>query len=62
MIETDTLERERELRRARSDYLSVSRNADLYSSTAEHAEAERRAWERLEMAYMAVKQAGEDQA
>lgn len=59
MIETDSLERERELRRARSDYLAVSRNAGLYGSEDEHAEAERKAWERLEMAYMAVKDAGE---
>ncbi len=33
-----------ELDRARSDYLAVSRNAHLYSSDADHQEAEDRAW------------------
>ncbi len=43
-----------ELERARSDYLAVSRNARLYSSAADHAEAEDRAWRRLEAALAAM--------
>ena len=46
-----------DLNRARSDYLAVSRGAHLYSSPADHEEAERRAWERLEMALAAVQAA-----
>jgi hypothetical protein len=45
---------ERELDRARSDYLAVSRGAHLYATEDDHAEAERRAWERLERALMTV--------
>lgn len=49
-----------ELDRARSDYLAVSRNAHLYSSDADHQEAEDRAWQRLEAALAAVAAAGDD--
>lgn len=45
-----------ELDRARSDYLAVSRNAHMYATEADHAEAERRAWERLEHALEGMKQ------
>jgi hypothetical protein len=43
-----------ELERARDDYLAVSRGAHLYSSPGDHEEAERRAWERLELALAAA--------
>ena len=43
-----------ELDRARSDCLAVSRGAHLYGTELAHAEAESRAWERLERALMAV--------
>ena len=33
--------------RAVSDYLAVSRNANLYSSTDDYLAAENKAWERL---------------
>ena len=36
--------------RAISDYLAVSRNAGVYSSTADYMAAEERAWERVEAA------------
>jgi hypothetical protein len=49
-----------EVERARTDYLAVSRGAHLYSSPADHEEAERRAWERLELALAAAQ--GEEQA
>lgn len=45
---------EADLERARSDYLAVSRNAHLYANEAAHAEAESRAWERLEGALAAM--------
>ena len=43
-----------QLERARSDYLAVSRGASLSATEHDHAEAEARAWERLERALMAV--------
>ena len=45
-----------ELERARNDYLAVSRGAHLYASPGDHEEAERRAWERLELALAAAQQ------
>ncbi len=48
-----------ELERARNDYLAVSRGAHLYASPADHEEAERRAWERLEMALASSQQVAE---
>ena len=53
---TETTERsiQEELERARSDYLAVSRGAHLFATTADHAEAEERAWERLEQALAAA--------
>lgn len=63
MTDTDQLQHlTEELERARSDYLAVSRNARLYSSAADHAEAEDRAWQRLEealAAMAAVEEAGD---
>lgn len=50
MTETTDRSIEEELERARSDYLAVSRGAHLFSTPADHAEAEERAWERLERA------------
>jgi hypothetical protein len=47
-------EAQAELDRARSDYLAVSRGAHLYGNDVAHADAESRAWERLERALMAV--------
>jgi hypothetical protein len=46
-----------EVERARTDYLAVSRGAHLYASPADHEEAERRAWERLELALAAAQEA-----
>lgn len=54
MTDTDLVHLTEELERARSDYLAVSRNARLYSSAADHAEAEDRAWRRLEEALAAM--------
>lgn len=54
MDEKRNREAQDELERARSDYLSVSRGAHLYATETAHAEAESRAWERLERALMAV--------
>lgn len=54
MTDTDVLQNlVEEIDRARSDYLAVSRNAHLYSSPDAHAEAESRAWARLEAALAA---------
>ena len=36
-----------ELERATSDYLAVSRNSGMYSTTSDYELAERRAWERI---------------
>jgi hypothetical protein len=36
-----------ELERATSDYLAVSRNSNLYATTADYELAERKAWERV---------------
>jgi hypothetical protein len=36
-----------ELERATSDYLAVSRNSNLYATTADYELAERRAWDRM---------------
>jgi hypothetical protein len=36
-----------ELERATSDYLAVSRNSNLYATTADYELAERKAWERM---------------
>lgn len=46
-----------ELERATSDYLAVSRNSHLYATTADYDTAERKAWDRMEEAAEAVKQA-----
>lgn len=43
-----------ELERARSDYLAVSRGADMYASDDDHRRAEERAWERLDRARQEV--------
>lgn len=43
-------ELERELARAISDYLAVSRGAKLYASGEDHLLAEERAWARMERA------------
>jgi hypothetical protein len=51
-----------ELERARTDYLAVSRGAHLYSSPSDHEEAERRAWQRLELALAAAQQAEQQTA
>jgi hypothetical protein len=42
------------LERATSDYLAVSRNADMYATRADYELAEHRAWERLLAAREAV--------
>ena len=47
-----------ELERATSDYLAVSRNAQMYATTADYELAERRAWERMAEAAESVKEAG----
>ena len=60
MANTTTHSVTAELERARTDYLAVSRGAHLYSSPMDHEEAERRAWERLELA-LAAAQAVEQQ-
>jgi hypothetical protein len=52
-----TLSPEDELERARADYLAISRGSHLYSSEDEHLRAENDAWERLERALAAVKNA-----
>lgn len=54
MTELSPLTASEELERARDDYLAVSRGAHLYASPLDHEEAERRAWERLELALAAV--------
>ncbi len=54
MTETTDRSVEEELERARSDYLAVSRGAHLFATAADHAEAEERAWERLERALQAA--------
>lgn len=36
------------LRRATSDYLAISRGAHLYSSPEAHAQAEQKAWDRMQ--------------
>jgi hypothetical protein len=54
MTETTPQSVTAELERARDDYLAVSRGAHLYSSPGDHEEAERRAWERLELALAAA--------
>lgn len=46
--DTEALVRLRD--RAVSDYLAVSRNAHVYSSTADYIAAEEKAWERVEAA------------
>lgn len=46
-----------ELERATSDYLAVSRNSHLYATTADYENAERKAWDRMEEAAEALKQA-----
>jgi len=56
MTQTPTQSVTGELERARDDYLAVSRGAHLYASPADHEEAERRAWERLELALAAAHQ------
>lgn len=43
-----------ELERATSDYLAVSRNAQMYATTQEYQTAEDRAWERVLAAREAV--------
>jgi hypothetical protein len=45
-----------ELERATSDYLAVSRNAQMYATTADYETAERRAWERMAEAAERVKE------
>lgn len=54
MDESHIQSAQEELDRARSDYLAVSRGAHLYATEIDHAEAESRAWERLERALMGV--------
>jgi hypothetical protein len=56
MTETTPQSVTADLERARDDYLAVSRGAHLYASPADHEEAERRAWERLELALAAAQQ------
>jgi hypothetical protein len=46
-----------DLRRARDDYLAVSRGAHMYASPRDHDVAEQRAWERL---LRALRAAGRD--
>lgn len=50
-----------ELERATSDYLAVSRNAQMYATTHDYELAENRAWERVVAAREAVA-ASEDPA
>ncbi len=54
MNETAERTADEELERARSDYLAVSRGAHLFATDQDHAEAEERAWERLEKALAAL--------
>lgn len=49
-----------ELERAKTDYLAISRNAQLYSSPEAHAQAEQAAWERLQNAVVAAESASGD--
>jgi hypothetical protein len=62
MTELSPLTASEELERARDDYLAVSRGAHLYASPQDHEEAERRAWERLELALAAVAEESEVEA
>ena len=62
MTELSSMTATEELERARDDYLAVSRGAHLYSSPLDHEEAERRAWERLELALAAVADEAEREA
>lgn len=62
MTELSSMTPTEELERARDDYLAVSRGAHLYSSPQDHEEAERRAWERLELALAAVADEAEHEA
>ena len=55
MTANATLDPAAELERATSDYLAVSRNAQMYATTADYELAERRAWERMADAAEAVK-------
>ena len=57
MTANATLDPAAELERATSDYLAVSRNAQMYATTADYELAERRAWERMAEAAAAVKEA-----
>ena len=57
MTANATLDPAAELERATSDYLAVSRNAQMYATTADYETAERRAWERMAEAAAAVKKA-----
>jgi hypothetical protein len=57
MTANATLDPAAELERATSDYLAVSRNAQMYATTADYELAERRAWERMADAAEAVKAA-----
>ena len=57
MTANATLDPAAELERATSDYLAVSRNAQMYATTADYELAERRAWERMADAAEAAKQA-----
>lgn len=57
MTANATLDPAAELERATSDYLAVSRNAQMYATTADYELAERRAWERMAEAAEAVKEA-----
>lgn len=51
-----------ELERATSDYLAVSRNAQMYATTHDYEVAENRAWERVIAAREAVAATGEPTA
>ena len=62
MTDTTLLSVAAELERARTDYLAVSRGAHLYASPGDHQEAERRAWERLELALAAAQQSEQQTA
>ena len=55
MTANATLDPAAELERATSDYLAVSRNAQMYATTADYELAERRAWERMAEAAEAAK-------
>jgi hypothetical protein len=57
MTANATLDPAAELERATSDYLAVSRNAQMYATTADYELAERRAWERMADAAEAAKAA-----